>query len=198
MVWLSFNKETIDDPVEIARLSHDASAFNYKISEKAPLRCFIAVQRTACTSVDCQHTAHVFTLKVGDEDEVWLFRDNIDPWTTTIEFDEHGFSKPTSRYFISMLNRATRIDIYWLKEESEPPSNQQFEYSVTQAHDHPDMDLAKILLPSPGNPNFNKPAQKVQPQVTPVVTPVVTPPVTPQVNQVNQLTPPQPQLQLEQ
>ena len=68
----------------------DPIYFNAKLTQLKATRCLLAVQRSACTSVDSTHTGHVYMMKLCHMVEYWLCRDNIDGWQGTIDFDKNG------------------------------------------------------------------------------------------------------------
>ena len=131
LIWLGFKKQLIDDPLEVASLINDPLSFNAKLTELAPQRCFLVVQRSACTSLDVQHTAHVFAMKVCPVVKFWLFRDNIEGWAKTVEYDADGLSKRSSLFFNTMLDRVTGMAIYWCE-----PMRLLKEQGKTKAKNH--------------------------------------------------------------
>ena len=65
LTWVGFKNRTIDNVDEIVHYTHDPVAFNTLLTSICPKRCLVAVQRSACTSIDSQHTGHVYAMKVG-------------------------------------------------------------------------------------------------------------------------------------
>ena len=110
------------------------------------------MQRSACTSIDSQHTGHLYALKVGQK--VWLCRDNVGPWTPTIEFDSKGLSKKMSKFYNEMLNRATRIEVYWLVNVPRTDQQHMLHYPHLAAVNNPDADLRSIMFKGRGRPKF--------------------------------------------
>ena len=167
--WLGFEKITINRPEEIVHLSHNPIAFNNLLTKLSPERCLVAVQRSPCTSVDSQHTGHVFTLKIAQESNQWIFRDNILGFTPTIEFGADGLSKTTSKHFSTMLNRATRIEVYYFKGVNGRMLTQQQVNPDKLAKQDPTLDLRSILQPPQGR--RRKPAESAQSHFTRVSSP---------------------------
>ena len=111
------------------------------------------MQRSACTSVDSQHTGHVYAMKMGHEDKVWVYRDNVGPWTATIEFDSTtGLSKKMSKFYNGMLNRATRIEVYWLEGVPLADKQHMLQNPHQDAMNNPEADLRSIMLKGRGRP----------------------------------------------
>ena len=150
LTWVGFKNRTIDNVDEIVHYTHDSVAFNTLLTSICPKRCLVAVQRSACTSIDSQHTGHLYALMLGQK--VWLCRDNVGPWTPTIEYDSTGLSKKMSKFYNGMLNRATRIEVYWL--EGVPRTNKQLmlQYPDEAATANPEADLRSIMLKGRGRP----------------------------------------------
>ena len=119
---------------------------NAKLTKLGVTRCFLAVQRSACTSVDSQHTAHIYTMKLCPKSGFWLCRDNMDGWWPTLEFDSTtGLSKEMTMYFSTMLSRATRIEIYFFEKVDKKRTQQQVG-THNLASSNPHESLRAIML----------------------------------------------------
>ena len=152
--WVGLIKKTISDPAEIAHLADDPLYFNSKLTELKVTRCFLAVQRSACTSIDSQHTGHIYTMKLCHMSNFWLYRDNVDGYQPTLEFDADGSNKKMSMYFSTMLNRVTRIEIYYFGRVDRHFTQQQ-QGPHNLATNYPNASLRQILLAAPGQPRLS-------------------------------------------
>ena len=152
--WVGLSKVTIDKPCEIAALADDAVYLNAKLTSLGVTRCFLAVQRSPCTSIEGQHTAHIFTMKLCPVSDFWLFRDNVDGWQATLEFGEDGLSKPMTAYFSTMMSRVTRIEIYYFATVDKKRTGQQ-KGPDNIAKDE-GASLRQILLAGAGKPKSAK------------------------------------------
>ena len=96
----------------------------------------------------------------------WVFRDNIDGWQPTIEFGDNGLNKPMTMLFANMLNRVTRMEIYFFEDVNKPICT-QLKGAEGRMINFPSRPLGEILSGSPGNPNLKRLSNSCSGSATP-------------------------------